>query len=143
MKTAVAPSFVRPSLARRVSTFAVGAALALAAPAVLVAGWPFHRAAGVAARHGGASMDTLVSVGTLAALGWLGTYLWAYATTFFSHGGTAALAAVAAFLAVRVLVEDRAFSPREAAALDRAIVHAKRRLQETHASIRGLRQVAV
>lgn len=44
--------------------------LALALPMVLWCGWPFHRAAANAARHGGATMDTLVSVGTLAATGW-------------------------------------------------------------------------
>jgi P-type Cu+ transporter len=46
------------------------AALALATPVVLWGGWPFHRTAFVNARHGAASMDTLVSVGTLAAFGW-------------------------------------------------------------------------
>ena len=46
------------------------AALALATPVVLWGGWPFHRTALVNARHGAASMDTLVSVGTLAAFGW-------------------------------------------------------------------------
>ncbi|HEX2495347.1 MAG TPA: heavy metal translocating P-type ATPase [Gaiellaceae bacterium] len=45
-------------------------ALALAAPVVLWAGWPFHRAALTNARHGTATMDTLISIGTLAALGW-------------------------------------------------------------------------
>jgi len=45
-------------------------ALQLAAPVVLWGGWPFHRAAWVNLRHGAATMDTLVSVGTLAALGW-------------------------------------------------------------------------
>ena len=45
-------------------------AFALSTPVVLWAGWPFHRAALVNARHGAASMDTLVSVGTLAAWGW-------------------------------------------------------------------------
>ena len=45
-------------------------AFALSTPVVLWAGWPFHRAAFVNARHGAASMDTLVSVGTLAAWGW-------------------------------------------------------------------------
>ncbi|WP_363325918.1 heavy metal translocating P-type ATPase [uncultured Pseudokineococcus sp.] len=44
--------------------------LALALPAVLWAGWPFHHAAWVNLRHGAATMDTLVSVGTLAALAW-------------------------------------------------------------------------
>jgi Cu+-exporting ATPase len=46
------------------------AALALAAPVVLWAGWPFHRGAATAARHLTATMDTLVSIGTLAALSW-------------------------------------------------------------------------
>jgi P-type Cu+ transporter len=45
-------------------------ALALAAPVVLWGGWPFHRAAAVNLRHGAATMDTLISVGTLAALAW-------------------------------------------------------------------------
>jgi Cu+-exporting ATPase len=44
--------------------------LTLAAPVVLWGGLPFHRAAWSNARHGAATMDTLVSVGTLAALGW-------------------------------------------------------------------------
>ena len=45
-------------------------ALALAAPVVLWAGWPFHRAALQNVRHGAATMDTLISLGTLAALVW-------------------------------------------------------------------------
>jgi Cu+-exporting ATPase len=45
-------------------------ALQLATPVVLWAGWPFHRAAWRTLRHGSASMDTLVSVGTLAAWAW-------------------------------------------------------------------------
>ncbi|MTD15800.1 heavy metal translocating P-type ATPase [Nakamurella sp. YIM 132087] len=44
--------------------------LALALPAVLWGGWPFHKAAAVNARHGASTMDTLVSIGTLAALAW-------------------------------------------------------------------------
>ncbi|HET6635336.1 MAG TPA: heavy metal translocating P-type ATPase [Streptomyces sp.] len=42
----------------------------LAAPVVAWGGWPFHRAALTNARHGAATMDTLVSLGTLAAFGW-------------------------------------------------------------------------
>jgi Cu+-exporting ATPase len=45
-------------------------AFALATPVVLWAGWPFHRAAVLSARHRAATMDTLVSIGTLAAWGW-------------------------------------------------------------------------
>jgi P-type Cu+ transporter len=44
--------------------------LQLATPVVLWGGWPFHRAALVNLRHGAVTMDTLVSVGTLAAWGW-------------------------------------------------------------------------
>ena len=44
--------------------------LQLATPVVLWGGWPFHRAAHVNARHGAATMDTLISIGTLAAWGW-------------------------------------------------------------------------
>jgi P-type Cu+ transporter len=46
------------------------ASLALAAPVVLWAAWPFHKAAAINLRHGAATMDTLVSVGTLAAFAW-------------------------------------------------------------------------
>jgi len=45
-------------------------ALALSTPVVFWAGWTFHHAAFVNARHGAATMDTLVSVGTLAAWTW-------------------------------------------------------------------------
>ncbi|MFF4588692.1 heavy metal translocating P-type ATPase [Streptomyces sp. NPDC001388] len=48
--------------------------LTLAAPVVVWGGAPFHRAAWTNLRHGSATMDTLVSVGTLAAFGWS---LWA------------------------------------------------------------------
>lgn len=44
--------------------------LTLAAPVVAWGAWPFHRAAWTNLRHGAATMDTLVSLGTLAALGW-------------------------------------------------------------------------
>lgn len=45
-------------------------ALTLATPVAIWGAWPFHRAAWVNIRHGGTTMDTLVSVGVLAALGW-------------------------------------------------------------------------
>ena len=44
--------------------------LTLAAPVVVWGAWPFHRAAWMNLRHGAATMDTLISVGTLAAFGW-------------------------------------------------------------------------
>ena len=46
------------------------ASLVLAAPVVVWGGLPFHRAAWTNLRHGQTTMDTLVSVGTIAALGW-------------------------------------------------------------------------
>ncbi len=45
-------------------------AFALAGPVVLWGAWPFHRAAWMNLRHGAATMDTLISLGTLAAFGW-------------------------------------------------------------------------
>ncbi|MFD7450442.1 heavy metal translocating P-type ATPase [Kitasatospora sp. NPDC059827] len=48
--------------------------LTLTAPVVTYAAWPFHRAAWTNARHGAATMDTLVSLGTGAAFLWS---LWA------------------------------------------------------------------
>jgi P-type Cu+ transporter len=44
--------------------------LALAAPVAAWGAWPFHRAAALNARHATATMDTLVSLGVLAAFGW-------------------------------------------------------------------------
>ncbi len=44
--------------------------LTLAAPVVVWGAWPFHRAAWINLRHGTSTMDTLVSLGTIAALGW-------------------------------------------------------------------------
>ncbi|SPT60839.1 heavy metal translocating P-type ATPase [Actinomadura madurae] len=48
--------------------------LTLASPVVVYAGWPFHKAAAVNLRHGATTMDTLISLGTLAAFAWS---LWA------------------------------------------------------------------
>ncbi|MBX6391767.1 MAG: copper-translocating P-type ATPase, partial [Frankia sp.] len=55
--------------------------LTLAAPVVAYGGWPFHRATLANLRHGAATMDTLISVGTLAAFGWS---VWAL---FFGSAG--------------------------------------------------------
>jgi Cu+-exporting ATPase len=45
-------------------------ALALSTPVVVWCGWPFHRAAAQNARHGAVTMDTLISIGTIAAWSW-------------------------------------------------------------------------
>ncbi len=44
--------------------------LTLAAPVITWGAWPFHRAAWTNLRHATATMDTLISVGTIAAFGW-------------------------------------------------------------------------
>jgi P-type Cu+ transporter len=44
--------------------------LTLAAPVVVWGAWPFHRAAWLNLRHATATMDTLISIGVLAAFGW-------------------------------------------------------------------------
>ncbi|ALO08153.1 heavy metal translocating P-type ATPase [Streptomyces goshikiensis] len=56
--------------------------LTLAAPVVTYAAWPFHRAAFTNAKHGAATMDTLISVGTSAA------FLWSLWALFFGTAGT-------------------------------------------------------
>lgn len=53
---------------------------ALALPIVTWAAWPFHRVALRNARHGTASMETLISVGVTAAT------LWSLSTIFLGHG---------------------------------------------------------
>jgi P-type Cu+ transporter len=51
-------------------TFWQWISLALAGPVVTWAAWPFHRAAWTNLRHGAATMDTLISMGVLAAFAW-------------------------------------------------------------------------
>ena len=57
------------------------AVLTLTAPVIVWAAWPFHRAAWINLRHGAATMDTLVSVGTLAA------FLWSLYALFLGTAG--------------------------------------------------------
>jgi Cu+-exporting ATPase len=56
--------------------------LALAGPVVVWAAWPFHRAAWANLRHGAATMDTLISLGTLAA------FVWSLYALLFGTAGT-------------------------------------------------------
>jgi Cu+-exporting ATPase len=56
-------------------------ALQLATPVVLWGGWPFHRAAWANLRHGTATMDTLISLGTLSA------WLWSLYALFLGDAG--------------------------------------------------------
>ncbi|WP_413316513.1 heavy metal translocating P-type ATPase [Agrococcus sp. 1P02AA] len=96
-------------------------ALALTLPIATWGAWPFHRAAAVNLRHGAATMDTLVSLGVIAAVGWS---LWALVVGdagrigmrmemqwFGSHGDELYLevaAIVTAFLLAGRVIEHRA-----------------------------------
>jgi Cu+-exporting ATPase len=60
--------------------------LAMAAPVIIWAGWPFHKAAYTNLRHGTATMDTLVSMGTTAA------FLWSLYALFLGTAGTPGMA---------------------------------------------------
>ncbi|WP_149085009.1 MULTISPECIES: heavy metal translocating P-type ATPase [Microbacterium] len=55
--------------------------LALAGPVIVWGAWPFHQAAWTNLRHGAATMDTLISMGTIAAL------LWSLYALFFGTAG--------------------------------------------------------
>ncbi|GEM_PF-1960736 len=69
------------------------ASLALASPVAVLGAWPFHQAAVAGARHGAATMDTLVSVGVAAA------YLWSVYALFFGAAGRAGAHMSVAWLA--------------------------------------------
>ncbi|WP_010147414.1 heavy metal translocating P-type ATPase [Serinicoccus profundi] len=77
----------------------------LTLPVYLWAAWPFHRAAAINARHGASTMDTLVSVGTTAAMGWSVVALF----TGFTHDlYFEVVAVVTAFLLIGRYIEARA-----------------------------------
>jgi Cu+-exporting ATPase len=61
------------------------ASLALAAPVIIWAAWPFHKAAWTNLKHGTATMDTLISMGTSVAL------LWSVYALFLGTAGTAGM----------------------------------------------------
>ena len=60
-------------------------ALTLTAPVAVWGAWPFHRAAAINARHGAATMDTLISVGVIAA------FAWSLYALFFGSAGVAGM----------------------------------------------------
>jgi Cu+-exporting ATPase len=70
-------------------------ALALASPVAVWGAWPFHRAAAAGARHGTATMDTLVSLGVAAA------YLWSVYALLFGRAGQPGMRMPAALLPER------------------------------------------
>ena len=71
---ALAATFTIPAFALTMfgpdERWAMAVVWALVTPVEFVFGWQFHRSAAMRLRTGGASMDTLVSMGTLAAYGW-------------------------------------------------------------------------
>ena len=81
-------------------------ALALTAPVVTWAAWPFHRAALAGARHGATTMDTLISIGVVAATGWsVWAIGWGEALEAAEHGaGHAGSASSHLYLEVAVAV---------------------------------------
>ena len=108
-----------------VVVFAMGArfpgwewvSLALVTPVATWGAWPFHRAAAVTARHGGATMDTLVSVGVTAA------YLWSFGALASGQGDTylEVAAAVTTLVLLGRFLEARA--KRRAGAALRALLN--------------------
>ena len=90
--------------------------LALATPIVFWGGYPFHKAALNSARHGSSTMDTLVSIGTLAA------YLWSVVAVISGHGHVyfEVAAAVTVFLLAGRYAEAKA--KRSAGAALRALL---------------------
>ncbi|MBH0053219.1 copper-translocating P-type ATPase [Salinibacterium sp. SWN139] len=111
-------------------------ALTLTAPVVVWGAWPFHRAAATNARHGAATMDTLISLGIIAAFGWslyalffggAGEPGMHMTMTFFGtpHGGASEIylevaAAVTVFILLGKYIEARA--SRESGAALRALL---------------------
>src|SRR5690625_2501213 len=93
---------------------------ALSTPIVVWSGYPFHRAAAVTARHGASTMDTLVSLGTLAAYLWSTVVLVTGATERGGHVYFEVAAAVTAFLLAGRYAEARA--KRSAGAALRALL---------------------
>ena len=92
-------------------------ALALTTPIVFWGGYPFHRAALRSARHGSSTMDTLVSLGTLAA------YVWSAVVVFTGIPGHVyfeVAAAVTVFLLAGRYAEAKA--KRSAGAALRALL---------------------
>jgi Cu+-exporting ATPase len=90
--------------------------MALATPIVFWGGYPFHKAALNSARHGSSTMDTLVSIGTLAA------YLWSVVAVVTGHGHVyfEVAAAVTVFLLAGRYAEAKA--KRSAGAALRALL---------------------
>ena len=91
------------SMTMHESTAAMVVVAVLATPVVWWAAWPFHKAAFNAARHGSTTMDTLVSLGIIAAYGWSMVALFTGGHVYFEVAVT-----VATFLLAGRYAESRA-----------------------------------
>ncbi len=91
------------SMALHESAAAMVVVAVLATPVVWWAAWPFHRAAFKAAVHGATTMDTLVSLGIIAAYGWSMVALFTGGHVYFEVAVT-----VATFLLAGRYAESRA-----------------------------------
>jgi Cu+-exporting ATPase len=94
--------------------------LALTTPIVVWGGYPFHRAALRSARHGASTMDTLVSLGTLAAYLWSTVAVVRAGSHAHDHLYFEVAAAVTVFLLAGRFAESRA--KRSAGAALRALL---------------------
>ncbi len=91
--------------------------LVLSAPVVAWGAWPFHRAAWTNLRHGATTMDTLVSMGVLAAFGWS---LFVVVSGADEHVYLETAAGVTTFILLGRLLETR--SRRQAGAALRSLL---------------------
>jgi Cu+-exporting ATPase len=111
-------TFAAPDLSRGMEL-----AWALATPVELYAGWPFHRAAARAALHRTTTMDTLISIGSLAAYGYS---VWATVSGAEEHYFDTAAVIVTLVLVGKVLEARARMSAGDAARalLDRGATEA-------------------
>jgi Cu+-exporting ATPase len=77
--------------------------LTLASPVVVWGALPFHRAAWTNLRHGAATMDTLISIGTLSA------YVWSLWALFFGTAGEAGMTMHFSFTIARTSGQDEIY----------------------------------
>src|SRR6266542_1046025 len=79
------------------------AALTLATPVVTWGAWPFHKAAWANLRHGAATMDTLISLGTTV------SYLWSLYALFLGDAGVPGMHTSFTLLPARVQAGDEMY----------------------------------
>ncbi len=111
--------------------------LVAATPVVVWGGWPFHRAAWQNLRHGAATMDTLVSVGTIAAFAWS-----VYALIWGGHMYFETAAVVTTFILAGRYIEARA-KRRAGAALQALLELGAKEVSLVDGRVVAIEQLAV